>query len=303
MRLKYVAAWLIAIGCLTTGVEGQKSFWDSPQAYLAQTRPSDKPKMFAAGLLTEPGTIAMDRITFSRDGREIYYYQCDRWGSLANAEIKTFRFDGHRWIGPTVVAKHLFAVTMAPDDKELYFEGDDPKHVWRSERTKDGWTAPVLAYEEPFSLYGFMPANSGTIYISKESDAEDKKSGITSSFSTLKISETGPKVQSLGVPLNEPGYNGEFFIAPDESYMIVSAKETKTFECELYISFRKRDSTWTVPVSLGPKINDGPAHRWGQYVTPDGKYLFYTRGTSEKDSAIYWVQFDTLLESLRPNQR
>jgi hypothetical protein len=45
--------------------------------------------------------------------------------------------------------------------------------------------------------------------------------------------------------------------------MIVSAKETKTGECELYISLRKANSTWSVPVSLGPKINDGIAHRWG----------------------------------------
>ena len=303
MRLKHVAIGLIAVGCLTTAAEGQKNFWDSPQAYLAQTRPSDTPQVFAPALLTDPATIAMDRITFSRDGREIYYLPSDRWGSLENAKIKTFRYDGHRWTGPTVLNQHLFAVTMAPSDKELYFADDDSKHVWSSKRTKDGWTAPVVAYQEPFSLYGFMPANSGTIYIATESDAEDKKSGITSSFSTMKISESGPKVQSLGVPLNEPGYNGEFFIAPDESYMIVSAKETKTFECELYISFRNPDSTWTVPVSLGPKINDGLAHRWGQYVTPDGKYLFYTRGTSAKDSAVYWVRFDTLLKSLRPKQR
>ena len=85
--------------------------------------------------------------------------------------------------------------------------------------------------------------------------------------------------------------------------MIVSAKETKTNECELYISFRKPDQTWTVPVSLGPKINDGLAHRWGQYVTPDGKYLFYSHGTSAKDCAIYWVRFDTLLKDLRSRQR
>jgi len=300
MRLKYLAASLIAVGCLTTVVEAKKNFWDSPQAYLGQTRPSDTPQIFAPGLLTDRGTIVMDRITFSHDGREVYYYQCDGWGSLANAKIKTFRYDGHRWTGPTVLNQHLFAVTMAPNDKELYFADDDGKHVLRSPRTKDGWTAPVEAYKEPFSLYGFMPVKSGTIYIAKESDDEDKKRGITTSFSTMKISKAGPQVQSLGVPLNEPGYNGEFFIAPDESYMIVSANETKTFECELYISFRKPDLTWTVPVSLGPKINDGLAHRWGQYVTPDGKYLFYTRGTSSKDSAVYWVQFDTLLASLRP---
>jgi len=109
-------------------------------------------------------------------------------------------------------------------------------------------------------------------------------------------------VKSLGRPLNEPGFNGDLYIAPDESYMIVSAKETKTYESELYISFRNPDLTWTVPVSLGPLINNGLAHRWGQYVTPDGKYLFYSYGTSEKDCAIYWVRFDKLLESLRPKR-
>jgi hypothetical protein len=300
VSLKHFFVWLVAVGCLTTGVEGQNSFWDSPQAYLGQARPSDTPQVFAPSLLTEPGTIAMDHVAFSRDGREFYYLQSERWGSLVPAKIKTFRYDGHRWIGPTVLTEHLFAVTMAPNDSELYFEDDDPKHVWRSDRTKDGWTTPVVAYEEPFGMYGFTPTKSGTFYFSSDSDPEDRKIGITQSFSTMKMSQAGPKVQSLGVPLNEPGVNSDFFIAPDESYMIVSAKETKTFECELYISFRKPDSTWTVPVSLGPKINDGLAHRWAAYVTPDGKYLFYTRGTSAKDSAIYWVRFDTLLQSLRP---
>jgi len=149
VRLKPVAICLIAvgIGCLTKAAEGQKNFWDSPQAYLGQARPLDTPQIFAPGLLTEPGTIAMDRITFSQDGREIYYYQCDGWSSLAKAKIKTFRYDGHRWVGPTVLAEHVFAVTMAPNDRELYFEDDDSKHVLRSERTKDGRTAPVEAYK------------------------------------------------------------------------------------------------------------------------------------------------------------
>jgi hypothetical protein len=118
VRLKHVVAGLIAVGCLTTVAEGQKSFWDSPQAYLGQTRPSDTPQIFARDLLTEPGTIAMDHIAFSRDGREIYYLQSDRWGSLANAKIKAFRYDGHRWTGPTVLNEHLFAVVMAPNDDD-----------------------------------------------------------------------------------------------------------------------------------------------------------------------------------------
>jgi hypothetical protein len=300
MRPKYIAVGMIAVGCLTITAEAQKSFWDNTQAYLGQMRPSDTPQIFAPALLTDPGTIAMDHIAFSRDGKEIYYYQCDRWGSLEHGKIKAFRYDGHRWTGPTVLTEHVFAVTIARNDKILYFEDDDSTHVLRSERTKDGWTTPVEAYKEPFGMYGFTLTESGTFYISSDSSAEDKKNGITQSFSMMKITQAGPKVHSLGVPLNEPGANTDFFIAPDESYMIVSAKETATSECELYISFRKPDLTWSVPVSLGPKINDGLAHRWAAYVTPDSKYLFYTRGTSAKDSAIYWVRFDALLASLRP---
>jgi hypothetical protein len=41
-------------------------------------------------------------------------------------------------------------------------------------------------------------------------------------------------------------------------------------------------------MGLGPKINDSLAHRWDQYVSLDGKYLFYTRGTRASDCAIYW---------------
>ena len=41
-----------------------------------------------------------------------------------------------------------------------------------------------------------------------------------------------------------------------DNAMIASAKEKKTVECELYISFRKPNSKWSVPVSLGvrPRI-------------------------------------------------
>jgi hypothetical protein len=83
----------------------------------------------------------------------------------------------------------------------------------------------------------------------------------------------------------------------------VSTNETPDYESELYISFRRPNDTWTAPVSLGPRINNGIAHRWGQFVTADEKYLFYSYGTSEKDCAIYWVRFDTLLKKAANRRR
>jgi hypothetical protein len=282
-------------------LHAQKSFWDSRDAYLGQPRPSDTPQIFAPGKLTDPGTIVMDRVAFSPDGKEFYYLQDDRWYSVKNARLKVFQYSSHTWKGPTVLNEHLFGPVFSRDGNELYFQGENGKQIWKSRRTKDGWTAPALFLNGPYTVYGFIPTLSGTDYVGSDPDADDKKNGITFSYSTMHVSPAGETIKSLGRPLNEPGYNGDFYVAPDESYMIVSANETKTGECELYLSFHKPDGTWTAPVSLGVKINDGSAHRWGAYVTPDGKYLFYSRGTSAKDCAVYWVRFDKLLKSLRPN--
>jgi hypothetical protein len=126
-----------------------------------------------------------------------------------------------------------------------------------------------------------------------------KSDWSTYDFCKMTITGKDTTISSLGTAINTPAFDGDFFIAPDESYIIISARETPTYESELWISFRQADRSWSSPCSLGPKINDGLAHRFGQYVSPDGKYLFYTRGTSEQDCNIYWVRFDTLLNDLK----
>ena len=282
-----------------TNLTAQTSFWDSPDAYLGQTRPTDIPKIFAPGLLADSGTIVMDRIAFSPDGREIYYNQNDSWFNMKNAEIKFVKYADHKWQRPTVLNRHFGIPTLSMDGNTLFFMGDGPSRVWQSKRTADGWSAPTLSLETAYGLYDFMPTESGACYVGSNPDPVDKRNGSTYVYSVLTMSSNGTAVKSLGIPLNEPGFNGDFFIAKDESFMIVSANETKDFECELYISYRKPDRSWTKPKTLGPLINDGLAHRWGEYVTPDNKYLFYSHGHSAKDCAILWVRFDKLLEDLK----
>jgi hypothetical protein len=298
-----VALCLLSIIIFSLGfsvnLTAQSKFWDIPEAYLGQTPPSNIPKVFAPGMLADAGTIVMDRIAFSPDGREIYYNQNDSWFNADHAKIKCFKYAGQKWTGPTVLNEHFGIPTLSIDGNTLFFMGGKPNRVWQSKRTTDGWSAPALYLEEPYGLYDFMPTASRACYVSSNPDPEDTKRGSTSVFSVMTMSADGAVVKSLGIPLNEPGFNGDFFIARDESFMVISAKETKDFECELYISYRKSDKSWTKPKSLGPLINDGLAHRWGEYVTPDNKYLFYSHGTSAKDCAIFWVRFDKLLEELK----
>jgi hypothetical protein len=302
MNMKRFAAFLTVMAAFGPLTYAQGSFWNGRDAYLGQTRPSDMPKIFAPGLLADPGTFPMGRVAFSKDGKEFYYTLSTSW-SKGRTWLKTTKFDGHRWGKPKVIAEQFLSPTLSMDGGVLYMRKPGMKNVWQARRAADGWTSPTPFLQETYAVYDFMPTRSGDNYVGSDPSPEDVKNGITNAVAVLTIAPNGAvTVKSLGRPLNEPGFNGDLYIAPDESYMIVSAKESPTYQSELYISFRKTDHSWTAPVSLGPKINDGLAHRWGQYVTPDGKYLFYSHGTSEKDCAIYWVRFDKLLKSLRPAQ-
>jgi len=304
MRLKPVVLLLCSVALFCPSLPAQSNFWKTKDAYLGQPRPSDTPRIFAPGLLADEGTFLMGRVAFSSDGREFYFAQNDSWQSGDHAKIKMVRFADRHWGKASVIAEQSLSPTLSPDGRTLYMrriiKGASMRNVWEARRVADGWSAPASYLDETFGLYDFMPTRSGDAYVGSDPDAEDKQHGITCAYSVLTIDGGSVHVRSLGRPLNEPGFNGDLYVAPDESYIIVSAKETKTFESQLYISFHRHDGSWTEPVSLGEKINGGLAHRWGQYVSPDGKFLFYTHGTSEKDCAVYWVRFDRLLARLRP---
>ena len=144
-----------------------------------------------------------------------------------------------------------------------------------------------------------MPTIAGRVYVGAQPDDADKARGSNYVISVLTLRQSEPQVRSLGAPLNGPGFNGDFFIAPDESYMVLSANVTPTFESEAHIAFRKPDGAWTKPVSLGANINQGKAHRWGYYVPESGDYLFFSHGTSERDCALQWVRFKETRERLQ----
>jgi hypothetical protein len=288
---------------LSTSLCAQTNFWNSPDAYLGQKTPADTPRIFAQNLLAIRDTFSFDRVAFSPDGKEFYYPSNNTWFDGKNSKIRYFKHDGKKWNGPFVLNELYYAPTFSVDGNTLYFLGgkSDGLHalVWQSHRKPGGWTTPSIYLQKDYGLYDFMPTQSGVCYVGSNAHQGNRKDYSTYDICELRMSAKDTIIQSLGAPMNTPGFDGDFYVAPDESYIIVSAKETKDFECELYISFHKQDKTWTTPVSLGPLINNGVAHRWGEYVSPDGKYLFYSMGTSPKDCHIYWVKFDHLLAKLK----
>jgi len=289
--------------CFYSSSLAQNKFFNSKNAYLRQVPPNDTPRIFAQQMLVPDSGIAMDRSAFSADGKEFYYCNAMHWFSSKGNKIRYFKYEGDKWRGPFVLNYGYYAPTFSIDGKSMYFLGGkgDGRHaiVWVSHRTKTGWTSPVTYLKKDYGLYDLMPTYSGTFYIGSNVSPGKMKDYTNYDFCTLTITKTDTVVKSLGPVINTAGFDGDFYVAPDESYMIISYKEKPDFECELGITFRKPDHSWTTPQNLGPLINDGDAHRWGEYVTPDGKYLFYTKGTGEKDCHLYWVRFDALKAKLK----
>jgi hypothetical protein len=296
---------LLILTSLCFAQQKSANFMDSADAYLGQSPPNDTPKIFAPGMLAEKGCWAGDRVAFSPDGKEFYYSHNTDWFSNKNHKLEYMKYTGGKWTGPFVLSEHYYAPTISADGQTMYLIGGPNKTVgaiaWKAHRSGDTWTQPEAYIYKPYGLYDFTQINNGAVYIGTNGNWGPKSNWATYNISTLNVSGKDTLVKSLGVPLNAPGFNGDFFIAPDDSYMILSAKERPSFECELFISFHKKDGSWTNPKSLGPLINNDIAHRWGEYVSPDGKYLFYTHGHSAQSWFIYWVRFDTLLERLKHN--
>ncbi len=281
----------------------QTGIWNTHDAYLGQKPPGDIPEIFGEGMLAKADTFAFDRVAFSDDGTEFYFPTNNTWFSGVNSKIRYMKFQNGKWNGPFILNAHYYAPTFSVDNQTLYFLGGqgDGKHsfVWQSHRTANGWSEPEVYLKKDYGLYDFMPTSSGTCYAASNVHPDKRGDFQDYDISELKMTAKDTTIRSLGEPMNTPGFDGDFYVARDESYIIVSAKETKTYECELWISFHKPDNSWTAPVSLGEKINNGIAHRWGEYVTPDGKYLIYSTGHSPKDCHLAWVRFDHLLEKLK----
>lgn len=101
--------------------------------------------------------------------------------------------------------------------------------------------------------------------------------------------ELTAKRNPLPYAFNSAGYDDGPFIAADETYLIFESDRPTAVKgnLDLYISFRKKDKTWTAPMNMGPAINTPHSERFAS-VSPDGKYLFFGRNTGNGFD-IWWI--------------
>lgn len=239
--------------------------------YLGKTFPGNTPVVFLAGIT--------ERIAISSDGKDIFF-------SSSNG-LSYYHYSNNTWGSPQVLFTGFGEASLSINDSVLYVQNSQPNSYY-SLKNNSGWSAPVKFWNNTANKHHLQVTNSGTFYTTTSAK-------ISSRGDIAKVIINGSDVtlKSLPYPVNSSLNGVDFYIAKDESYIIFP--EIIGGAGDLYISYKKTDTTWTNPKSLGSLINTTD-WEFGPYVSPDNKYLFFSRSSA---SATYWVKLGNMIDSLK----
>jgi hypothetical protein len=276
--------------------------------YLGQEPPGMIVEMFA------PGIISTDRSeinsVFAPDRDEFYF---TTWTPETGTKMMvTSQTDG-RWNAPAVApfSKHNSDVDMAfsHDGKRVFFGTRRPRpgeteireggfDMWFADRTETGWTeerylGPVVNSGKS-QVYPTVTSD-GTLYFQAVREDGYGKADV---YRSRLIDGVYQPPENLGSMINSEHYEGDVFVAQDESYLIVSiyGREDGFGEGDLYISFRDLEGSWSPLKNMGGAINSDKRD-FCPMVSPDGEYFFFSsKRAGEGD--IFWVDAK-VIETLR----
>lgn len=260
--------------------------------YLGQTPPGATPQIFT--LPVTNGHRACERITITTDGKEIYYGELNGY-TPSSYRIRCFKYQDNKWQGPFNVFEGYIAPSLSINDSTIYMQ-NNIFYTYYSIRTDSGWSVPAKVLSSSQRMHYFQRTNLNNFYASSYYEG----SLLDGNISKVIVVNQDTTLQSLGIPLNSSAQENDFYIARDESYIFFS-KNVTGGAGDIYLSFKNANGRWTNPKNLGAPINK-PGNSWeyGQFVSKDRKYLFFTSGgTSMPSYNTYWVKIDNIIDSLR----
>lgn len=304
---------------------------EAAQRYVGQTPPGDTPELFAPGVVSTEA-VELNSV-FSPDGREFFFTRLVEGpdeqkgypGKTRPILHHMVYLDG-AWTEPRPLrlfqdAPYAWAADMAlsPDGQLLYFMGAHPVdaegarsdlNLWLSRRVDGAWAIaaplPGPVNSEANEIYSSVTAD-GSLYFTSNRPGSLAQVGSDLYLARRLADGTFGEPANFGPPINSNHGVGDTFVAPDESYMILSSSRPGGYGLgDLYVSFRKADGDWSEPINLGSDINS-EAHDYCPIVTPDGKYLFFSRRRSDPPGSgwagvvegdVYWADA-SVIERLR----
>ena len=294
--------------CSILSAQDLLEFTDLYGDYLGQPISGDTPTVFARGIVSTDD-LEHSAPAFSPEGNEVYWWvnrppksendECSSWGMYMQRI-------NNRWTAPVVSDRFYGTPVFSADGSKAFYSAslqnngtaqNDPmeKDIWMVEKEGDKWSEPkclnfVKSYPE-IRWAGFPTmisvADNGNLYFMGYLQGAMNDFGIyRSEFIDGKFMK--PELLPRNINL-VPYLNWTPCISPDEDYLLFSSNRIdRRGGGDLFVSFHMPNGRWSDPVSLGNAINT-PAQERLPGLSPDGKFLFFTRWTPDHDQDVFWV--------------
>jgi hypothetical protein len=255
--------------------------------YLGQKPPGIKPEIFAPGIIST-SSYEHSSVTFSPDGNEVYWSKF-----LYNHSFQVIMFMERKngeWTKPKMAPfcgqYRDGEPFLSPDGKKLFFlsyrppqgtgEPKEDRDIWFVERADNEWNVPKHlgnVVNSNAQEYYVSVTSNGTIYFGSRREGGKGSNDI---YRSEFLDGSYMKPENLGGAINSEFSDNLPYIAPDESYLIFysSGRSDDYGDGDLYISYRKKNGSWTKAKNMTERINSNTASN-SPIVSPDGKYLFF----------------------------
>jgi len=253
--------------------------------YLGQKPPGLTPIPFAPGLVSTE--IYEYDGAFSKDMRAFYFIRRGEENKTSAFYEYKYNDTNGEWEKSEIASPWIGRPVISPDGETMHL-GDN-----YLKRTESGWSElkklePPTVSNDSMYIMRLSSSENGTYYFDtyKEND-----STFPIRYSRLI---NGKHEEPIALPkaINTGAFLSHPFIAPDESYLLFDAEREEGYgDSDIYISFKQKDGSWGNAINLGDKINTD-AWEASASITPDGKYLFFSRNVGSDDFEnvdIFWV--------------
>ncbi len=183
---------------------------------------------------------------------------------------------------------------LSPDGKRLYFSRqyhpenlggvNDNEDIWYSELDEEtGEWLPAKNIGKPLNNEGpnFISSivQQGDKTILLLGNRYEKKGRMVSGVSMATIDKDGKITQPVNIDIeDEYNYsaNADFFLTFDTKFLISAVEREDSYgDRDLYVSFQKRNGTWSAPKNLGPTVNT-IAEEASPYLSVDTKTMYFS---------------------------
>jgi len=279
---------------ISIGTDSSKSVYTKLKGkYFGMNEPGDIPEVFAVGIASNL-VGGHSNITFSPDGNVAFWTEWNETetGIADGCKIMYSKIENEFWTVPMILVKKGDAPIFSGDGTGLYYLAKVPKEEIVFIKKDNSLFLPPKPVEfdlEQSGLYWqFSFDKNKNIYYSTDNGMYRALYENGKYLKPEKLSE-----------IFHPDYKGIHpFISPNGDYLLFSA-DGEFGKSDIFIGYKKSDSSWTRPINLGNNINSVD-HEYFPIISGDGKYLFFGSGRDGFGGKC-WVSTD-FIEELRPKE-